>query len=129
MEKNLKSQYFHYFSRPLSDYVISKSEKTKEKPKAIKKSIKSLYQDAIDRSSRHDLALKSVTTKQAEEESTQISASLKPCKQSYKLFTEKQIKEIESALQECENPKGLISSSKILDFFRLLNLLLPVSII
>lgn len=59
-EKNEKTSglRFHQYARPISDYFLSKAKKQSQL--AHKSSQESLYQDALDRKSRHDSLIKAV---------------------------------------------------------------------
>lgn len=119
-------KFVQYLARPLSDYFLSKAEKNKQKKPKIDKDEKSLYQDALERFSRHKLAVTTVKKIQADESALKACNSFKPCNKSEKLSEFKKNREFDLALKDCESPIGFISSQGLHKLLQDLDLLLPV---
>lgn len=125
----LTNSDFYTFSRPISDYFLAKARKhfeNLEKAENNEKSIKNLYQDALDRQDRRKIAAEAVSYKQIQDEIDRNTKSFKPTNASLKIFEEKRNKELEDAINECESPEGFVSMENSKGFFRNVGILLSV---
>ncbi|OMJ80405.1 hypothetical protein SteCoe_19360 [Stentor coeruleus] len=112
----LTNSDFYTFSRPISDYFLAKARKhfeNLEKAENNEKSIKNLYQDALDRIDRRKNAAEAI-----QDEIDRNTKSFKPTNASLKIFEEKRNKELEDAINECESPEGFVSMENSKSFFR-----------